>query len=169
MTTDERAQETGRPRQQPPVVIAAVSIWAVVLVERIVVFSVMSVLSALREPDLLPATVVAWVLGLGICALLAWATLLVWRGSGTARVWLGVMGAFAVVNVVVMGLTGSASWLTLEPVAVIAAAVLLWLPSARPWFPRVERRPRVQEPRTIGWDPQTGERITEPRETADPR
>ncbi|QCR44402.1 hypothetical protein C1N91_13630 [Curtobacterium sp. SGAir0471] len=169
MTTDERAQETGRPTRRPPVVTAAVAIWAVVLVVRVVTVAIGAVHLALSEPGALPAALFGGVLGLGICALLAWATLLVWRGSGTARVWLGVMGAFAVVNVVVVTLTGNASWLTLEAVAVIAAAVLLWLPSARPWFPRTERRPRVQEPRTIGWDPQTGERITEPHEVADPR
>lgn len=169
MTTDERVQETGRPGRRPTVVTVAVAIWAVVLAVRVVSVVIGSVRLALDEPGALPAALVGGVLGVGICALLAWATLLVWRGSGTARIWLGVLGVLAVVNALVTVAVGSPTWLTLESVAVVAAAVLLFLPSARPWFPRVERRPRVQEPRTIGWDPQTGERITEPREVADPR
>lgn len=169
MTTNERVQETGRPGRRPTMVTVAVAIWAVVLAVRVVTLSVASVQLAQDEFGGWSIAVIGWVLGVGICALLAWATLLVWRGSGTARVWLGVMGALAVVNAVVAVVVGSATWLTLESVAVVAAAVLLFLPSARPWFPRVERRPRVQEPRTIGWDPQTGERITEPRGAVDPR
>lgn len=169
MTTEERAQGAGRPGHRPAVVTAAVAIWAVVLVVRVVTVAIGSVRLAQDEPGALPAALVGGVLGTGICVLVAWAALLTWRGSGTARVWLGVLGAFAGVNAVIAVVVGSADWLTLEPVAVVAAAVLLYLPSARPWFPRVERRPRAVEPRTIGWDPQTGERITEPREAADPR
>lgn len=169
MTTEERVQGTGRPGRRPTVVTAAVAIWAVVLVVRVVTVVVGAVPTAQDEPGALPVALVGGVLGIGICVLLAWAALLTWRGSGTARVWLGVLGAFAVVNVVIAVVVGSADWRTLEPVAVVAAAVLLYLPSARPWFPRWERRPRVREPRTIGWDPQTGERITEPREATDRR
>ncbi|MDP9737408.1 MULTISPECIES: hypothetical protein [unclassified Curtobacterium] len=167
--TEQRVQGAGRPGRRPTVVTAAVAIWAVVLVVRIVTVAIGAVRLAQDEPGALPAALVGGVLGIGICALLAWAALLTWRGSGTARVWLGVLGAFALVDVVIAVAVGSADWPTLEPVAVVAAAVLLSLPSARPWFPRWERRPRAQEPRTIGWDPQTGERITEPREAADQR
>jgi len=169
VTTDDRAQDSDRPLRRPTVVTAALAIWAVVLLVRVTTVSVAAVQLAQDESGGPLIAVIGGVLGIGICALLAWTTLLVWRGSGTARVWLGVLGAFALVNVVIAVAVGSADWPTLEPVAVVAAAVLLYLPSARPWFPRWERRPRAQEPRTIGWDPQTGERITEPREAADQR
>ena len=42
---------------------------------------------------------------------------------------------------------------------VLVAVVLSFLPAARPWFPPLPRRPREQPPRTVGWDPETGERI----------
>ncbi|WIA99544.1 MULTISPECIES: hypothetical protein [unclassified Curtobacterium] len=46
-------------------------------------------------------------------------------------------------------------------VLVVVAVVLSFLPAARPWFPPLPRRPREQPPRTVGWDPETGERIVE--------
>lgn len=53
----------------------------------------------------------------------------------------------------------------LYPIALVAATVLSYLPSTRGFFPKTERRVRPAEPRTVGWDPATGERITEPAPT----
>jgi len=59
----------------------------------------------------------------------------------------------------VVAVAAATWWFVLVVVAV--AVVLSFLPAARPWFPPLPRRPREQPPRTVGWDPETGERIVE--------
>jgi hypothetical protein len=156
---DDVSEQRGAGR--PTVVTVAVAIWWTVLAVRTVEVVVGIVRLDREDPALVPAGLVGAVLGIGFCALLAWGALRTARGSGTARFWLALVSAFAVLNVVIAVFAAEPSWTVLEPLALGVAAVLTYLPSARPWFPRAERRPRRVEPRTIGWDPQTGERITE--------
>lgn len=155
---EQTAQRTG---QRPIVVTVAVAIWWVVLAVRILSVVVRVVQQDAEDPGMLPAALVGGVLGVALSVFLAWVALRMGRGSDTARIWLAVLAALAVVSGVVSVATGTLTWGVLDPAALGVAAVLSYLPSARPWFPRFERRPRQAEPRTIGWDPQTGERITE--------
>lgn len=91
----------------------------------------------------------------------AWLALRMWRGSANARLWLAIIASIGVVSMVIGLVTTPPAWAFLEPLALAVAAVLSYLPSARGWFPKAERRPRRVEPKTLGWDPETGERITE--------
>lgn len=152
------ADDTGG---RPTVVTVAVAIWWVVLAVQAVMLAVRIVRMDREDPALLPAGIVGAVLGIGFGVFLAWGTLRMARGSGTARFWLALLSASAAVNLVIAVVAAEPSWTAATAVAIVAAAVLSYLPSARPWFPPSERRPRRVEPRTIGWDPQTGERITE--------
>lgn len=154
-------QTVQRAGQRPTVVTAAVAIWWVVLAVRIVSVVVGVVRLDQEDPALLPAGIVGGVLGVGFSVFLAWVALRMARGSGNARFWLALIAAIAAVNAVIAVVATDPDWTILEPIAIVVAAVLTYLPAARPWFPKVERRPRRAEPRTIGWDPQTGERITE--------
>lgn len=153
---DDVSEQRGARR--PTVVTVAVAIWWTVLAVRTVEVVVGIVRLDREDPALVPAGLVGAVLGIGFCAPREQRTA---RGSGTARFWLALVSAFAVLNVVIAVFAAEPSWTVLEPLALGVAAVLTYLPSARPWFPEAERRPRRVEPRTIGWDPQTGERITE--------
>ncbi|KQS14784.1 hypothetical protein ASG04_02890 [Curtobacterium sp. Leaf183] len=107
---------------------------------------------------------------LGVVVVLAWSALFVWlayrmgRGGPNARMWLAIFAGLSAVSFGIALLTAPPTWGALEPVALIVAAVLSYLPSARGWFPKAERRPRRVEPKTLGWDPETGERITEDTE-----
>lgn len=147
--------------RRPTVVTIAVVIWWVTTLVQLGV-SVPSFVAGLRAGGAVPAGAL-----LGILVVLAWSALLVWlatrmaRGSGTARLWLAIIAAFAIVNVAFGLADGAASWALLDPIAVVVAVVLSFLPSARWFFPKAERRARAAQPRTLGWDPETGDRITE--------
>lgn len=101
----------------------------------------------------LPAETVAVLL----YAAITWAVFRTAAGSRRARVVLVVVAAARAV------LGFALAPLPLAMIALtIVATVLLFLPEARPWFPRAPRPARAQrasEPETIGWDPETGERI----------
>jgi hypothetical protein len=104
---------------------------------------------------------------LGLVLVLAWSALFVWlatrmgRGSGNARLWLAIIAGLTACSEVLTIATDGVDWSLVDAFCVVVAAVLSYLPSARPFFPRDARRPRAAEPRTIGWDPTTGERIFE--------
>ena len=158
MSTQASSTRTARPT----VVTIAAAIWWVVTVVRLAV-GVPRLLVGLDTEDtgLLVATVVGGVLFLALTLFFAWLALLMWRGSGTARLWLAIFAGLAVVSTLVGLVTTPPDWTIVEPIALAVAAVLSYLPSTRGWFPKAERRPRRVEPKTLGWDPETGERITE--------
>lgn len=99
---------------------------------------------------------------LGWISLCVWLSLRMARGSDTARLWLAGFAVFGAISAAVGLVTMPPTWQLVEPVALLVATVLSYLPSVRPFFPKTERRRRPPEPKTIGWDPTTGERITEP-------
>ena len=156
-----RGRTTADTGGRPTVVTVAVVIWWVVVAVQAVMVVVGIVRLDREDPALLPAGIVGAVLGIGIGVFLAWGALRMARGSGTARFWLALLSASAAVNLVIAVVATEPSWTEATALAIVAAAVLSYLPSARPWVPSSERSPRRVEPRTIGWDPQTGERITE--------
>ncbi|OIH96493.1 hypothetical protein [Curtobacterium sp. MCBA15_001] len=146
---------------RPVAVTIAVVIWWLVFGARLVA-SVPGLVGELRTAGpLLVGAVGAVVVVLGWTALVAWGAWRMGRGSRTARLLLAVFAGLEGCTVVIQLATGGGSWLLLETAALLGAAVLTYLPSARGWFPKAERRPRRVEPKTIGWDPETGERITE--------
>jgi hypothetical protein len=160
-------QHAGRTTRPTAVTVAA-AIWlfgsAAALVSGMV-----TCIGLLRQPGDSAIAVFGGVLLLASVGLRVWLALGMARGSDTARVWLAVLAVFAVIGTSVsVGVGGGgpvAAWQLVVPAALVVAAVLSYLPSVRPFFPAVERRPRPPEPRTIGWDPNTGERITEPTTT----
>ncbi|MBT1674217.1 hypothetical protein [Curtobacterium flaccumfaciens] len=148
-------------RTRPRVVTIAVAFWwASVIIS--LVAAAPGIVVSLREAGgaIIGASV-------GLVFVLAWSALFVWlatrmgRGSGNARLWLAIIAGLTACSEVITIATDGPDWGIVNAVCVVAAAVLSYLPSARPFFPREERRPRAAEPRTIGWDPTTGERILE--------
>lgn len=90
-----------------------------------------SVIGFVEFPSSVLVTVVSVVLSVIVWALVAWAVLRVWRGSATARIVLVVVaGARALLSL------GNGVSTLLLVVLSVAAAVLLFLPSARPFFTR---------------------------------
>jgi FtsH-binding integral membrane protein len=161
MSMDQHAGTTTRPTA----VTVAAAIWWVVSAIPVVSLVPLVAAQTWQDSAAVMGDAMFVVFVLAFTALCVWLSLRMARGSGTARLWLAVFAAFGAVNVVLGVLTGTLSWRLLEPAALVVAAVLSYLPSVRPFFPAVERRPRTPEPRTIGWDPTTGERITEPTST----
>ncbi|WP_182066841.1 hypothetical protein [Curtobacterium sp. ME12] len=157
-------------RMRPRVVTIAVALWwASVIIS--LVAAAPGIVVSMREAG--GAIIGA---SLGLLFVLAWSALFVWlatrmgRGSGNARLWLAIIAGLTACSAVVTIVTGGADWGLVDAVCIVVAAVLSYLPSARPFFPREERRPRAAEPRTVGWDPTTGERIVEtPSAGADAR
>ncbi len=102
---DDVSEQRGARR--PTVVTVAVAIWWTVLAVRAVLVVVGIVRLDREDPALLPAGLVGAVLGIGFCALLAWGALRTARGSGTARFWLALVSAFAVLNLVIAVFCGA--------------------------------------------------------------
>lgn len=149
------------PRTRPRVVTIAVALWwASVIIS--LVAATPGIVVSVREAG--GAIIGA---SLGLLFVLAWSALFVWlatrmgRGSGNARLWLAIIAGLTACSEVITIATDGVGWNLVDTVCVVVAAVLSYLPSARPFFPREERRSRAAEPRTIGWDPTTGERIVE--------
>lgn len=154
-------------RTRPRVVTIAVALWwASVIVS--LVAAAPGIVVSMREAG--GAIIGA---SLGLVLVLAWSALFVWlatrmgRGSGNARLWLAIIAGLTACGAVLTIATDGADWGLANAVCIVIAAVLSYLPSARPFFPREERRPRASEPRTIGWDPTTGERIVETPSSGD--
>jgi hypothetical protein len=153
-------QQTAQ-RTRPRVVTIAVALWWASVIISLVAASPGIVVS-LREAG--GAIIGA---SLGLLFVLAWSALFVWlatrmgRGSGNARLWLAIIAGLTACSAVITIATDGVDWSLADAVCIVVAAVLSYLPSARPFFPREERRPRAAEPRTIGWDPTTGDRIVE--------
>lgn len=147
---------------RPKVVTVAVAIWWLVTAVGLAA-AVPGLVGALHDAG--GALVGAL---LGVLFVLAWSALLVvlafrmGRGGPTARLWLAIFAGLSAVSALIALLTAPVTWEAVRPVALVVAAVLSYLPSTRGYFPAVERRPRRGEPTTLGWDPDTGERITEP-------
>lgn len=154
---EQRTEQRTRPRV---VTIAVALWWASVIIS--LVAAAPGIVVSMREAG--GAIIGA---SLGLVLVLAWSALFVWlatrmgRGSGNARLWLAIIAGLAACSAVFAIATDGVDWSLVDAVCVVVAAVLSYLPSARPFFPRDERRPRSAEPRTIGWDPTTGERIFE--------
>jgi hypothetical protein len=153
-------QQTAQ-RTRPRVVTIAVTLWwASVIIS--LVAAAPGIVVSLREAG--GAIIGA---SLGLLFVLAWSALFVWlatrmgRGSGNARLWLAIIAGLTACSAVITIATDGVDWSLADAVCIVVAAVLSYLPSARPFFPREERRPRAAEPRTIGWDPTTGDRIVE--------
>jgi hypothetical protein len=153
-------QQTAQ-RTRPRVVTIAVALWwASVIIS--LVAAAPGIVVSLREAG--GAIIGA---SLGLLFVLAWSALFVWlatrmgRGSGNARLWLAIIAGLTACSAVITIATDGVDWSLADAVCIVVAAVLSYLPSARPFFPREERRPRAAEPRTIGWDPTTGDRIVE--------
>lgn len=148
-------------RTRPRVVTIAVALWWASVIISLVAAAPGMVVS-MREAG---GTIIGASLGLVI--VLAWSALFVWlatrmgRGSGNARLWLAIIAGLTACSEVLTIATDGVDWSLVDAFCVVVAAVLSYLPSARPFFPRDARRPRAAEPRTIGWDPTTGERIFE--------
>jgi hypothetical protein len=104
------------------------------------------------------------VVGLAWLAFLTWGTWRMGRGSDRARFWLTLWAALGVLSLFGMVVSHDATVPGVSQIVLaVAAMVFVRLPSARPFFPHTPRGVRrPAEPRTIGWDPDTGERITEP-------
>lgn len=153
---------TGTQHRRPTVVTVAVALWWLVTAVQVGVAAPGLVADVATAGDLVFGSLLA------VLFVLAWSALFVWlaarmaRGSGRARLALAVFAGLGAVGSIIALASGTASWTVLQSVALVVAVVLSYLPSARPFFPPAERRPRRQEPRTLGWDPVTGERITEP-------
>ncbi|PYY63181.1 hypothetical protein DEJ17_01415 [Curtobacterium sp. MCSS17_011] len=154
------AQQTERCTRPRVVTIAVALWWASVIIS--LVAAAPGIVVSLREAG-------GGIIGasLGLVLVLAWSALFLWlatrmgRGSGSARLWLAIIAALTACSAVITIATDGVDWSLVDAVCIVVAAVLSYLPSARPFFPREERRPRAAEPRTIGWDPTTGERIVE--------
>ncbi|PZE67700.1 MULTISPECIES: hypothetical protein [unclassified Curtobacterium] len=148
-------------RTRPRVVTIAVALWWASVIISLVAAAPGMVVS-MREAG--GAIIGA---SLGLVIVLAWSALFVWlatrmgRGSGNARLWLAIIAGLTACSEVLTIATDGVDWSLVDAFCVVVAAVLSYLPSARPFFPRDARRPRSAEPRTIGWDPTTGERIFE--------
>ncbi|MBE7162877.1 MAG: hypothetical protein INR72_16680 [Williamsia herbipolensis] len=141
---------------RPSVVTAAVMLWWVVAVASVVG----GVIGEIRmADDMRMVGLVAVVLTLAWWWFVVYGSRRLAAGSGTARFWLAVLAAVAgigdAVGVVVDPLT---PW-ALTPLAMVVAAVLTYLPSARPFFPKTIRTARRQDRPIVGWDPNTGEPI----------
>ncbi|PZF31192.1 hypothetical protein [Curtobacterium sp. MCPF17_051] len=153
-------QQTAQ-RTRPRVVTIAVALWWASVIIRLVA-AAPGIVVSLREAG--GAIIGA---SIGLLFVLAWSALFVWlatrmgRGSGNARLWLAIIAGLTACSAVFTIATDGADWGLVDAVCIVVAAVLSYLPSARPFFPLEERRPRAVEPRTIGWDPTTGERIVE--------
>ncbi|WP_420365922.1 hypothetical protein AAEP80_03205 [Curtobacterium sp. L3-7] len=135
------------PHRRPTIVTVAVAL----IVVRAVTAAVGP--GPARGGALLPAEVVAVLL----YAAITWAVFRTAAGSRRARVALVVVAAARAV----LGFALAPLPLALIALTIVAT-VLLFLPAARPWFPRAPRPARAQrasEPETIGWDPETGDRI----------
>ncbi|MCS6558878.1 hypothetical protein NYQ31_10760 [Curtobacterium flaccumfaciens] len=154
---EQHAEQRTRPR----VVTIAVALWWASVIISLVAAGPGMVVS-MREAG--GAIIGA---SLGLVLVLAWSALFVWlatrmgRGSGNARLWLAIIAGLTACSEVLTIATDGVDWSLVDAFCVVVAAVLSYLPSARPFFPRDARRPRAAEPRTIGWDPTTGERIFE--------
>ncbi|WIB31254.1 hypothetical protein [Curtobacterium sp. MCSS17_005] len=153
------AQQT--EQRMPRVVTIAVALWwASVIIS--LVAAAPGIVVSMREAG--GAIIGA---SLGLVLVLAWSALFVWlaarmgRGSGNARLWLAIIAGLTACSAAFAIATDGVDWSLVDAVCTVVAAVLSYLPSARPFFPCEERRPRAAEPRTIGWDPTTGERIVE--------
>ncbi len=144
---------TGAPRSRPALVTAAVVLWLVVSAVQAVAHAVRIGAEARAFG---PWSVIPVVLGFAVLGFFAFGALRLARGSGRARFWLAVLGALSLIGSFAppYGLT------TAEGVASALAATLPYLPAARGWFPpRPARAPKPQQPRVVGWDPETGEPI----------
>lgn len=145
---------SGAPRSRPSLVTAAVVLWSAVLAVDLVRTTVQHVRDLSTQS--LPATLVIAVIGLAFTGWFAFGALRIWRGSGRARFWMAVLGALSALGSIVppydlATVTGLLSGV---------AAVLPYLPGARPFFPpRQPRATKRSEQRVTGWDPDTGEPI----------
>jgi len=129
MTTTDELRRSRRTR--PLAVTVSIVLWAVWLVVGVVSTVVIATLGwGLPGFGGVAALVVSFVLW----ALVAAALLQVLRGSGAARLVLVVIAAFrAALSITTGGISLAMVLLS------VVAAVLLFLPSARPWFRRDER------------------------------
>ncbi|WP_022904101.1 hypothetical protein [Curtobacterium sp. B8] len=144
---------TGARRSRPALVTAAVVLWLVVCAVQLVGQALMIGRTAALYG---PWFVVVYVVGFGLIGFVVFGAVRLARGSGRARFWLAVLAALGLLGAVVppYGLT------TAERVAAALAGVLPYLPPARAWFPpRPARAPKAQQPRVVGWDPDTGEPV----------
>lgn len=153
-------QQTAQ-RTRPRVVTIAVALWWAGVVVGLVVAAPGIVESVRHSGGAIIGASVGLVVILAWCATLVWLASRMGRGSRTARLWLAIIAGLGACNSGTGVSTVGLDWRLLATVCVVVAAVLSYLPSARPFFPREERHPRAAEPRTIGWDPTTGERILE--------
>ncbi|WJY01013.1 hypothetical protein [Curtobacterium sp. 458] len=112
---------------RPQVVTVSVVLWAVWLVGCVLA----SVIGFVEFPASALVTVISVVLSLVIWALVAWAVLRVRRGSATARIVLVVVAAARAL----LSIGDGASTLLLVALSAVAA-VLLFVPAARPFFVR---------------------------------
>ncbi|MFJ4220437.1 hypothetical protein [Curtobacterium luteum] len=144
---------TGAPRSRPALVTAAVVLWLVVCAVQLVGHALVIGRTAAQYG---PWSVVGYVLGFGLIGFVVFGAVRLARGSGRARFWLAVLATLGLLGAVVppYGLT------TAERVAAALAGVLPYLPPARAWFPpRPARAAKAQQPRVVGWDPETGEPV----------
>lgn len=140
-------------RSRPALVTVAVVLWLLVLALQVVV-TVVQVAGAVRADG-------AWVvvpaaIGVGLCVWFASGALRVGRGSARARFWMAVLGVLGFIG----GLVPPYDARVVTGVLFGVAAVLPYLPSARPFFPRsAPRGASAPARRVVGWDPETGEPI----------
>jgi|GEM_PF-3446310 len=160
---EQRTEQRTRPR----VVTVAVALWWVSVVVSLAA-AAPGIVVSMREAG--GAIIGA---SLGLLFVLAWSALFLWlatlmgRGSGNARLWLAIIAGLTACSAVITIATDGMDRSLVDAVCIVVAAVLSYLPSARPFFPRDARRPRAAEPRTVGWDPTTGDRIVETPGTGD--
>jgi hypothetical protein len=141
---------------RPRVVTIAVVLWWAVCASQLG-FGVAAVIHAGGS---VASEIAFSVLTVGWTLWVAWGALRLGRGSGRARFWLAVVGALSVLSVIVALFSGPPAFGHLESLAAGVAAMLPYLPAARPFFPRAaSRRKRPPEPVIVGWDPNTGEPI----------
>ncbi|GGL11147.1 vacuolar-type H+-ATPase subunit I/STV1 [Curtobacterium luteum] len=112
---------------RPRIVTISVVLWLVWLVGCVLA----SVVGFVEFPSSVLVTVVSVVLSLVVWGLVAWAVLRVSRGSATARIALVVVA----VARALLSLGNGPSTLLLTALSA-AAAVLLFVPAARPFFTR---------------------------------
>ncbi|WP_439693226.1 hypothetical protein ACRQ4B_03120 [Curtobacterium sp. SP.BCo] len=145
---------TAPSRARPAVVTVAVAVWLVVFAGEFVATVVRLVRTVPTDG---PWLVVPAAIGVGIGAWFAYGAIRVGRGSARARFWMAVLGAVGFVGVLIPPY----DLRTVAGLAGAVAAVLPYLPSARPFFPRTGPRPtrRPREQRVVGWDPDTGEPV----------
>jgi hypothetical protein len=154
-------------RTRPTVITVAVALWWAAVGVRLFL-AVFEIVEATLEVG---GAIVG--LAAGLLFTLAWSALFVWlatrmgRGSGSARLWLAIIAGLTACGAVFTIVTVGPDWRLVDSACMVVAAVLSYLPSARPFFPREERRPGAAEPCTIGWDPTTGVRIVEPPASGD--